>query len=134
MTEEEIHEIGCICHSYDGRGRSVCGLGCPMHPADGECPDCKKTKTHGGVRCFPCDAKWAEANKPKSCKAMSEAYSYMIKVFHALERWERIEDRNPELSLEEVRATINDIRSIWKDKIIPWHIAEDGYHNWHDPE
>jgi hypothetical protein len=43
----------CICAEWDGRGRSVCGIECAMHPLNGKCPTCD-LKTHGNRKCIAC--------------------------------------------------------------------------------
>lgn len=123
----------CICNSYDGRGFSCCNITCPIHEPKGKCPDCG-TAVYEGKRCFQCDLKWADENRPKSCKQMENAYIYSIKTFQALEAWMRIEDKNPNTSEDEIKAAVKTLREIWEHKIIPWHIAEDNHHNWHEPE
>lgn len=46
MTDRFTETDECICHSWDGRGRSVCGFECPAHPLNGKCP-CVGCKTIG---------------------------------------------------------------------------------------
>lgn len=43
----------CICSSYDGRGYSCCGIECPMHKLNGNCPACG-IKIYDNQLCFPC--------------------------------------------------------------------------------
>lgn len=52
----------CICHSWDGRGYSVCGLKCPAHPPENNCKDTEcKRMVHGDRYCAHCAfAKYGE--------------------------------------------------------------------------
>jgi hypothetical protein len=43
----------CTCWEWDGRGRSICGCECPIHPIDGKCPGCDMA-THANQECFRC--------------------------------------------------------------------------------
>lgn len=43
----------CICCEYDGRGLSVCGMPCNVHPPKGKCPSCG-TRTYNNVKCISC--------------------------------------------------------------------------------
>lgn len=49
----------CICADWDGRGRSVCGMECGVHPLDGKCPKCGIT-THENRKCIVCSYKDGE--------------------------------------------------------------------------
>lgn len=84
MSEDE--EVFCICTEWDGRGWSVCGIRCPAHPPDGQCPDCKAVDTHNNRECFACYAE-AEANaKSKLMTALEKADHCLVQCFFSLER------------------------------------------------
>jgi hypothetical protein len=76
----------CICSEWDKRGRSTCGIACPVHPPDGLCQECKQVKTHNSVDCFKCWARKVEAAKPPIIKDIEKADYHLVQTFQALER------------------------------------------------
>lgn len=83
-TKKQDRCLECICTEYDGRGRSVCGIECPQHPINGECPDCKKAKTHNNRECFNCYAKSENLKKTYSTRQLELADYHLVGCFQAL--------------------------------------------------
>lgn len=82
---KEADAPDCICSSYDGRGRSVCGIQCPLHPLDGGCPKCNRA-THANQMCFECSCKDAESRITATQKVLERFYSSSIETMHQIER------------------------------------------------
>jgi len=141
MTEKkQMNE--CICTAMDGRGRSPCGVRCPAHPLTKMCIDCKEKEISDSPdRCWPCQSKWNDANRPKSCKHINKAYVSIIDSFHALERMATSLNPDPIISKrvkfevapgqtkEEYDEQAKKLREVWHWVIEKMHV-EYKHHNW----